>query len=179
MIDPLGRGTYNGRSIFVGHEPRTPESGHFAAHPGGKPYFIQGKMATTKEKSHHSPAVLANYDRLIAAIPGLERKGATMPYTSHNGNMFSLLNPDGTLSLRLPAAELTRFLAKYKTRLHEAYGIVQKEYADVPQRLFDSPKELIPYFKKSYEYVQSLPAKATTKPKNKPAASLGAKAKKK
>ena len=29
------------------------------------------------------------YDRLVAAIPEVELKGATMPYTSVNGNMFS------------------------------------------------------------------------------------------
>ncbi|MEO8229338.1 MAG: hypothetical protein ABI628_06195 [Chloroflexota bacterium] len=31
------------------------------------------------------------YDRLIAAVPGVVRKGASMPYTSVNGHMFSYL----------------------------------------------------------------------------------------
>ena len=48
---------------------------------------------------------VALYDALLATKPEIKRKGATMPYTSVNGNMFSLLTPDGTLALRLPEAE--------------------------------------------------------------------------
>ena len=46
-------------------------------------------MATLK-KSASNPAVDL-YDRLIATMPKLERKGAANPYTSLNGNMFTLL----------------------------------------------------------------------------------------
>jgi len=35
----------------------------------------------------------ASYDKLIAASPGVERKGDTNPYTAHNGNMFTTLHP--------------------------------------------------------------------------------------
>ena len=44
--------------------------------------------------------VLAAYDALVARIPGLERKGVTLPYTSINGNMSSFVTPDGTVALR-------------------------------------------------------------------------------
>src|SRR6185503_8455133 len=45
---------------------------------------------------------LALYDALVAAHPEIERKGATMPYTSLNGHMFSFLSPAGAMALRLP-----------------------------------------------------------------------------
>ena len=35
------------------------------------------------------PAKVALYDRLIATDPTLERKGATVPYASVNGKMFT------------------------------------------------------------------------------------------
>ena len=35
------------------------------------------------------PESVAFYEALLATIPAIERKGATMPYTSVNGNMFS------------------------------------------------------------------------------------------
>src|SRR6185437_1209527 len=54
---------------------------------------------------------LALYERLVATIPEVERKGATMPYTSVNGNMFSLFTKEGTVALRLPADERAAFLA--------------------------------------------------------------------
>ena len=44
---------------------------------------------------------LKQYEKLIATNPNVERKGATMPYTSLNGHMFSFLTKTGTLALRL------------------------------------------------------------------------------
>src|SRR4029078_3202816 len=100
--------------------------------------------------------VLEQYDWLIAMLPGVERKGATVPYTSLNGHMFSYLSKAGTLSLRLPEATRTAFLRKYKTRLCEQYGIVQKEYVEVPAALLGKTAELKPYFAESLSYVTSM-----------------------
>jgi hypothetical protein len=61
--------------------------------------------------------------------PQIKRKGATMPYTSVNGNMFSLLTPDGTLALRLPPADRESFLKRYDTELCVQYGVVIKPKA--------------------------------------------------
>jgi hypothetical protein len=66
-----------------------------------------------------SQSVLDLYDRLIATQPDVQRKGATMPYTSHNGHMFSFLTPDGHLALRLPSSERDAFMASYRTGLCE------------------------------------------------------------
>ena len=65
---------------------------------------------------------LALYERLVDTLPGVERKGATVPYTSVNGHMFSFLTPTGGLALRLPAADREAFLERYATTLHEAHG---------------------------------------------------------
>jgi hypothetical protein len=106
---------------------------------------------------------LALYEELIAAIPGVERKGATHPYTSYNGNMFSCLHPPGSLALRLPEREREKFLKKYKTTLFEAYGVVQKEYVRVPDSLLKNTAKLREYFAMSYQYAQTLKAKPSTK----------------
>ena len=45
-------------------------------------------------------AKLALYDTQLASKPSIERKGATMPYTSTNGKMFTYLSPSGDLRLR-------------------------------------------------------------------------------
>ena len=39
------------------------------------------------------PENLKLYEKLVAMTPGVERKGAAMPYTSVNGQMFSFLTP--------------------------------------------------------------------------------------
>lgn len=108
---------------------------------------------------------LALYEKLVATNPSVERKGATVPYTSLNGHMFSYLTKEGKLALRLPAGEREAFLKKYKTTLCEAYGIVQREYVMVPDSLLTSTRELKKYFDYSYEYVGSLKPKPTTRKK--------------
>jgi hypothetical protein len=113
-------------------------------------------------KAANMPAeVLAAYDRLIATQEGVQRKGATMPYTSMNGHMFSYLSGGGVLALRLPPADREAFIERYSTTLHEAYGIVQKEYVTVPDGLLADTDQLSPYFRASYAYVAALKPKPT------------------
>lgn len=103
------------------------------------------------------------YEALVATNPNVERKGDTMPYTSLNGHMFSYLTKTGELALRLPEEEREGFLKKYKTKLCEAYGIVQKEYVIVPGPLLKKTQELKKYFDVSYAYVGSLKPKPSKK----------------
>lgn len=112
-------------------------------------------------RSQLPDAVIELYDRLIATQPGVERKGATVPYTSVNGHMFSFLTESGALALRLGPADREAFIERYATSLHEAHGTVMKEYVTVPDGLFAETAELAPYFASSYEYVASLKPKAT------------------
>ncbi len=118
----------------------------------------------TKKPAPFPPETLAIYDKLVSGIKDLERKGAAMPYTSVNGNMFSFLAGDGSLALRLPAAAKEEFIKKHKTVLREAHGIVMKEYVVVPDKVFKDTKKMAEYFRQSYEYVSSLKSKTTTKP---------------
>lgn len=105
------------------------------------------------------------YERVVATVPEVERKGATMPYTSVGGNMFSLFTKEGTLALRLPAEERAAFVAKFETRLTVQYGAVMKEYVDVPDALLADTRALKRYFAMSYAYATSLKPKATTRAK--------------
>jgi hypothetical protein len=113
------------------------------------------------ETSRVSAERLELYDRLIATQPGVERKGATLPYTSVNGHMFSFLFEAGKLALRLPAGDREAFIQRYRSTLHEAHGTVMKEYVDVPDDLLADAEALGPYFRASYAYVAALKPKAT------------------
>jgi hypothetical protein len=77
--------------------------------------------------------------------------------------MFSYLQKTGQLALRLPAEEREAFLKKYKTKLCEAYGIVQKEYVGVPDTLLKKTQELKKFFDLSFAYAGSLKPKPTKK----------------
>src|SRR5579863_1120708 len=98
------------------------------------------------------------YDKLIATNPEIQRKGDANPYTSLNGNMFTLLHQN-RLAIRLPENEREKFLKKYKTTLFEAYGAVMQEYVAVPGSLLENTKELKKYLELSYEYAKTLKIK--------------------
>ena len=116
-----------------------------------------------KKKTGATNPTVALYDKLIATIPEIERKGAANPYTSLNGNMFTLLHQSSRLAIRLPRDKREEFLRKYKTNLFEAYGAVMEEYVVVPDSMLKHPKELQKYLASSYEYAKTLKPKPTKK----------------
>jgi len=118
-------------------------------------------MSTVKKQNTADKIDL--YDKLIKTIPKLERKGAANPYTSLNGNMFTLLHQSRTLAIRLPEQDRDKFLKKYKTTLFEAYGAVMKEYVTVPDSLLQKTEELKKYLQLSYEHAKTLKPKPTKK----------------
>jgi hypothetical protein len=103
----------------------------------------------------------------MADFTAFERKGKENPYTSHNGNMFTLLHKKEVLAIRLPENERAAFIMKYKTQLMEAYGVVMKEYVVVPDSLIKKTQELTPYIEMSFTYVKTLKAKPGSKTKAK------------
>src|ERR1700675_64326 len=119
----------------------------------------------TSQKKRPIPAeTIALYEKGVATLPGVERKGAANPFTALNGNMFSLLSAvTETMALRLPKDEREAFLKKYKSKLFEVYGAVMKEYVTVPDALLRNTKELQKYMTVSYEYAKTLKPKASRK----------------
>jgi len=110
---------------------------------------------------------VALYNKLVATHPDAILKGAAIPYTSLNGHMYSYFTKDNFVALKLPEDERVKFLDKYKTKLVEQYGIVQKEYVVVPDGLLEKTDELKFYFDISYKYTSTLKPKPTAKSKQK------------
>jgi hypothetical protein len=103
------------------------------------------------------------YDRLVLSTPGIERKGATMPYTSRNGHMFSFLDVTGSMALRLPPDARDEFIARYGSTLAEQHGHTMKEYVVAPPSLLERTDELRDWLVRSYSWIGSLKPKPTTK----------------
>jgi hypothetical protein len=117
----------------------------------------------TSKKSIPISANVDLYNKLIASNPKIERKGAANPYTSLNGNMFTLLHQSSSLAIRLPEDKREEFLKKHKTTLFKAYGTLMPEYVAVPDALLKNTTELQKYLDFSYEYVKTLKPKPTKK----------------
>jgi hypothetical protein len=133
--------------------------------PGKVHTFLSAQqvLSMSEKTAKHYAARLELYEKLVATNPKVKRQGATVPYTSLNGHMFSYLGKTGELALRLPAGEREAFLKKYKTTLCNLYGIVQKEYVMVPDVLLWKTQELKRFFDLSYAYVSSLKPKPAKK----------------
>lgn len=69
---------------------------------------------------------LALYDAMIAAVPGVERKGAANAYTSLNRNMYSYMNAHGVLALKLAPGEREAFIARHDAKLHQAHALCRR-----------------------------------------------------
>lgn len=104
---------------------------------------------------------LAVYEAMVAAQPGIERKGKKMPYTSMNGNMFSFLDPDGAICARLPIAEVAAFQAEHGTEPVVQYGAVMKEYVAVPDAIVADAAARDALFARSVAYAETLKPKPT------------------
>ena len=90
-------------------------------------------------------------------------KGAKNPYTSRNGHMFSFLDVDGTMAIRLSIDLADEFLSRYESGPVIQYGSVMRGYVSVPDDLLSDTEEVGSWFKKSYEWIGTLEPKATKK----------------
>ena len=106
---------------------------------------------------------IALYEALIATHPEIDQKGKSSPYTSINGNMFTILSANGVLGMRLGVADREAFMETFGTGLCEAHGTVMKEYVAVPAELLAETEKLAPYLAKSYDYAKGLKPKPTTR----------------
>ena len=102
---------------------------------------------------------LALYDQLVAKCARFDRKGKTMPYTSANGHMFSLLNKDGQLGIRFSKEVQERYIQEFGTTIFKSYGAVMKGYVLIPDPMLENLDALADYLNESYDYVMTLEPK--------------------
>lgn len=119
-----------------------------------------------KKNPYEGPAeALELYEELVASNPDVDRKGAKNPYTSHNGHMFSFLDGDGRLAIRLSPEDKTEFRESYESGDVISYGATMRGYSSVPGDLLENTEELAGWFGRSHDYIDTLKPKPTKKPK--------------
>lgn len=99
------------------------------------------------------------YDELVAKCPRFERKGKTMPYTSANGYMFSLLNKAGELGIRFSKDVQKKYMEELNTSFFKSYGATMQGYILIPMYMLKDLDNLATYLNESYDYVMSLEPK--------------------
>ena len=99
------------------------------------------------------------YDEIIDKCPRFERKGKTVPYTSANGYMFSILNKDGELGMRLSKEEGKRFMETHNTTGFRSHGANMRGYVLIPDDVLANFDLLSATLEAAYQYVLTLEPK--------------------
>ena len=90
-------------------------------------------------------------------------KGAKSAYTSRNGHMFSFLDGDGAMALRLSDELGEEFQSTFDSGPVVSYGSVMRGYVSVPAGLLANTAELAVWFDKAYDWISTLAPKPTKK----------------
>lgn len=99
------------------------------------------------------------YDELVSKCPRFERKGKTMPYTSANGHMFSLLNKAGEIGIRFSKEVQKKYIEKFNSTLFKSYNSVMHGYVLIPDSILEDLDAVAKYLDESFDYVMSLDPK--------------------
>jgi hypothetical protein len=104
-------------------------------------------------------------ERYAAVVNGAGEpvKGAKNPYTSRNGHMFSFLDGDGAMALRLSKDLTDVFLSRYESGPVIQHRSVMRGYVSIPDDLLSDTNELGSWFTKAYVWVGTLEPKPTKK----------------
>lgn len=72
--------------------------------------------------------LVQHYRACIARSGQFEFKGKANPYTSANGHMFSQINKDDQLGIRLPKPRQEQLLAEFGAGPFKSYGATMRDY---------------------------------------------------
>ena len=99
------------------------------------------------------------YDELISKCPRFDRKGKTMPHTSANGHMFSLLNKAGEIGIRFPKDVRKKYIEEFNSTIFKSYNSIMHGYVLIPAKMLEDLDGVVKYLNESYDYVMRLESK--------------------
>ena len=102
---------------------------------------------------------LAKYDEACSLLPEVTRKGKTMPYTSSNGYMYSLLNKDGEFGVRLSPEDKDEFHKMFSDAPFKSHGAIMRDYVLFPNALLNDVVATSKWIQKGHSYVNTLKPK--------------------
>lgn len=106
------------------------------------------------------------YTAYIQEWGKVERKGKKIPYTSHNGHMFTFLDTaNGYLAVRLSKEEKAAFNEKHNQGDVIQHNSVMNGYVEIPKEMFADKKAVFEMLDQSFAFVSSLEPKPSKKKK--------------
>ena len=102
---------------------------------------------------------VSHYDAIVASCQGIERKGKTVPYTSANGYMFSLVNKDGEIGMRFDKDRQAKLIEELNSSLFKSHGATMRGYVLIPEALWSDVDRCKALLQESYDHVMTLEPK--------------------
>ena len=99
------------------------------------------------------------YDELVSKCPKFERKGKTVPYTSANGHMFSILNKVGEIGIRFSQDVQKKHFEEWDTTIFKSYNSTMHGYVLIPENMLQDLDNVAKYLNDSYDHIMSLEPK--------------------
>lgn len=101
--------------------------------------------------------LIALYESAIAASDRFERKGKANPYTSTNGHMFSQINKDDQLGIRLPKPRQADLLDQYGAGPFKSYGATMRDYVCLTDDMLADQKLITLLLEEGFAFVAAMP----------------------
>lgn len=101
--------------------------------------------------------IIARFERAIAASDRIERKGKANPYTSTNGHMFSQINKDDQLGIRLPKPRQIELFEQYGAGPFKSYGATMRDYVCLTGDMLADPGLVERLLEEGFDFVASMP----------------------
>lgn len=102
-------------------------------------------------------SLISLFERAIDAADGFERKGKANPYTSANGHMFSQINKDDQLGIRLPKPRQDELLEKYGAGPFKSYGATMRDYVCLTPDMLAEEGLVTASLQEGFAFVSAMP----------------------
>ena len=101
--------------------------------------------------------LISLFERVIDAADGFERKGKANPYTSANGHMFSQINKDDQLGIRLPKPRQKELLDAYAAGPFKSYGATMRDYVCLTDEMLADEALVASLLEEGFAFVSAMP----------------------
>lgn len=101
--------------------------------------------------------IVALFERAIAESDRIERKGKANPYTSTNGHMFSQINKDDQLGIRLPKPRQKALHEQYGAGPFKSYGATMRDYVCLTHDMLADPGFITALLEEGFDFVAAMP----------------------
>ena len=102
--------------------------------------------------------MLEMYDEILSE-GGFVRQGKSMPFTSHNGYMFTLLNKAGEIGFRYSKQRQKEYFEKFNTSYFISYNAKMQGYILLTDEILNDRELTLELLKESYDYICTLEPK--------------------